>query len=69
MNTNFKIIIRSLFLAAMIILLIAVFLIKNGEQKMVLLYIAFGLGAGAFLQVALFLIKPGLFKNKTGNPD
>lgn len=68
MKKNYKILIRLLGVAGVILLIISACLGKEPE-KTILRFIGLGLVAALVLQILVFNMKPGLYKDKPGRPD
>lgn len=66
MKSNYKIIVQILFAAAMILWLISRFIVRDLQVKSMLLNISLVILCATFLQMVLFQVLPGLFKQKPG---
>ena len=66
MKSNLKILAWVLFFSAILLGLISNFFVQDVQAKALLLYISFAMGGAGFFQGILFLVKPKVFKEKTG---
>jgi hypothetical protein len=65
---NFRMVTRLLGLGGVVLCLISMSMTK-GPGKNILLYVALAMGIALLIQIILYTSKPGLFKDKSSNPD